>query len=393
VAVKKKTIKKAAVKKVTAKKTVVKSAVKKAVKPVVKSVVKKAVKKKVEIKKVVSKKDVKQKAEVKKVEKKAAIKKEAKPTKVAKAKKAVKEVKEKIVKVVKEKVSAVKGVVKNTTTKKDMSVNKKTSTVVKKVTTKKKPVIDIKDILEKELQASEPAKEYDELVLKKYETGAHSAHTGYSYDVLPTQDLPGFYGMDRAIILPVDPTFAFIYWEATEYTMHKIHEQYGFDSKLIIRVYDVTNIEFNGHNANDSWDLEVYHRIGSWYIKHGRGDRNLLVDLGLRFADGSFRVVARGKTMYFPRSTMVAPGKILWMLVDEFGNKVISDVEEYTEQDLQLLKYILGEEKFKKLLKGDLDIFAGASAWGRIPAIENYIDLSKLPSSRSGTAFLTSNFK
>ena len=84
---------------------------------------------------------------------------------------------------------------------------------------------------------------------------------------------------------------------------------------------------------------------------------------------------------------MVAPGKIFWMLVDEFGNKIISDIEDYTEEDLRLLRIIMGDERFKRFMTGGMDIFLGGSAWGRLPMIENFIDLAKLPSSRSGSSW------
>ncbi|MBN1114058.1 MAG: DUF4912 domain-containing protein [Oligoflexia bacterium] len=236
---------------------------------------------------------------------------------------------------------------------------------------------------EAETVQSDFPKEYEEISLKKYDSGAHSSHTGYFYDPLRTEEPPHSYFIDRAVILPIDPKFAFIYWETREDTLHHLHERYGFDAKLVVRVYDVTNIDFNGYNAHEWWDIEVYHRIGSWYIKHSRGDRNLIIDIGLRAGDGTFHVIARSRSISFPREHMVAPGKILWMLVDEFGNKVVSEVEDYTDEDLKLLRAILGEERFKRLREGGLDIFLGGSAWGRLPVVEHYIDLSKLMSSGS----------
>ena len=88
---------------------------------------------------------------------------------------------------------------------------------------------------------------------------------------------------------------------------------------------------------------------------------------------------------------MVAPGKIFWMLVDEFGSKHISDIEDFTEEDLMLLRKIMGEDRFKHFMKGGLDIFLGSSARGKIPLIENFIELanlpSSIPSSRSGSGW------
>ncbi|MEI6093158.1 MAG: DUF4912 domain-containing protein [bacterium] len=221
----------------------------------------------------------------------------------------------------------------------------------------------------------------EELTLTKYDIGAHTTYVEYAYDPMKTEEPSPVYFMDRVVILPIDPRFAFMYWEVKEDTLNHFFQMYGYDSKLTLRVYDVTNIEFDGYNANEWWDIEVYNRVGTWYLKHYKSDKNLIVDVGVVSADGNYHVISRSKAIYFPRDHMVAPGKILWMLVDEFGNKVISEIEDYTEEDIRLLRKILGEERFKVFMKGGLDVFLGGSVWGRLPIIENFIDLGKIPSS------------
>jgi len=317
-----------------------------------KTTVAKAAVKKTASKKTVAKKTVTKKAEVKKpAVKKATVKKPV------------------IKKVAEEKPTVKKAVVKKTIVKK-AAVKKATAPRIK----------EIKDISE-------------ELILTKYETGAHTHYTDAEYkkDILEIEEPPYCYDINRVVVLPVDPTFAFLYWEVREDTMNAMFQQFGYDSKLTLRVYDVTNIEFNGLNANEWWDVEIYNRIGTWYLKHFKGDRNLIVDVGVKSSDGNYHVINRSKTAYFPRATMVAPGKIFWMLVDEFGNKRISEIEDFTEDDLILLRKIMGEDRFKRFLKGGMDIFLGSSAWGKIPLIENYIELAKLPSSmpssRSGSGW------
>lgn len=221
----------------------------------------------------------------------------------------------------------------------------------------------------------------EDLTLTKYDIGAHTTCVEYAYDPMKTEEPSPLYFIDRVVILPIDPKFAFMYWEVKEDTLNHFFQMYGYDSKLTLRVYDVTSIEFDGYNAHEWWDIEVYNRVGTWYLKHYKSDKNLIVDVGVVSANGEYHVISRSKTIYFPRDHMVAPGKILWMLVDEFGNKVISEIEDYTEEDLKLLRKILGEDRFKLFMKGGLDVFLGGSVWGRLPIIENFIDLAKIPSS------------
>ena len=51
----------------------------------------------------------------------------------------------------------------------------------------------------------------------------------------------------------------------------------------------------------------------------------------------------------------------------------------------------MGEERFSRFMKGGLDIFLGASAWGRLPIIETYMELECMPSSRSGSSSMPSS--
>ncbi len=329
--------------------------------PVKKNTVKKMVTKKTAVKKPAVKKATAKKASVKKpVAKKTAVKKPAAKKTKDKQVLAKKPELEKVVskKTIVKKAAAIKNITKKPAKKEKLTVNK--------------AVEEVKDISE-------------ELVLTKYETGAHSNYPEYYKDPLETEEPPYSYDINRIVILPVDPTFAFLYWEVREDTLNSMFQQFGYDSKLTIRVYDVTNVEFNGFNANEWWDVEIYNRIGSWYLKHFKGDRNLVVDIGILSTDGNFHVIHRSKTIYFPRDNMVAPGKIFWMLVDEFGNKLISDIEDFTEEDMRLLRMIMGEDRFKRFMKGGMEIFLGGSAWGRIPEIENFINLANIPSSRSGS--------
>ncbi|HOW17022.1 MAG TPA: DUF4912 domain-containing protein, partial [bacterium] len=291
-------------------------------------------------------------------------------TKKVSSKKAPKEETKKVVKK-----PTKKATTKKTTKKKITTKKVSTKKVITKKTTKKIKVL----VAEPDYRINE------ELTLTKYDIGAHTAPNVYHKDPMQTEEPPHTYDINKVVILPIDPKFAFIYWEVRQDTIDGVISAFG-PGKLTLRVYDVTNIEFNGYNAHEWWDMDVHHRFGTWYLRHNKSDRNLMVDIGIRGNDGNFHAIYRSKAIYFPRDFMVGPGKILWMLVDEFGNKLISDIEDYTDADLELLKKIMGADRFKRFMKGGLDIFLGASAWGRIPIIDTYIDLESMPSSRSGSS-------
>lgn len=342
----------------------------------------------------------------KKITKKPAVKTvkktttKAKPVKKAAEKKAPAK-KTTVKKIVVKKTAAKKPTEKKTVEKKIVKKPTIKKAEAKKTTAKKpaakkvavkKPVVKRSAIKKEKVLVKVKEPDYrinEELMLTKYETGAHTAPQVYHKDPMQTEEPPHGYDINRVVLLPVDPKFAFIYWEVRQDTIDSVRHAFG-GGNLTLRVYDVTNIEFNGYNAHEWWDMEVHHRIGTWYLRHHKSDRNLMVDIGIKSRDGNFHAISRSKSIYFPRDFMVGPGKILWMLVDEFGNKLISDIEDYTDADLELLKKLMGADRFKRFMKGGLDVFLGASAWGRIPIIDTYIELEALPSSRSGSSMPTS---
>ncbi|MCX6111983.1 MAG: DUF4912 domain-containing protein [Proteobacteria bacterium] len=337
------------------------------------------------MKKVIAKKKKKPKTTAHKAKKKASIKKIIKKPET---KKTEKKIEKKIVKKIVKK-PEIKKITKKTAKK---TADKKIIKIADQIADKLK-IFDVKAIEKKSATPKrltfttdlftyqELRNTKEEMTLTKYDIGAHTTSVEYAYDPMKTEEPSPIYHIDRVVILPIDPKFAFMYWEVKEDTLNHFFQMHGYDSKLTLRVYDVTNIEFDGYNAHEWWDVEIYNRVGTWYLKHYKSDRSLIVDIGVVSIDKNFHVMARSKSIYFPRDHMVAPGKILWMLVDEFGNKVISEIEDYTDEDLRLLRKILGEDRFKLFMKGGLDVFLGGSLWGRLPVIENFIDLAKIPSS------------
>ena len=117
--------------------------------------------------------------------------------------------------------------------------------------------------------------------------------------------LPLDYGDTKITILPRDPICIFAYWSISEKYFDKLKQQYGeslfVDSKLVIRVYDTTDISFDGSNANRYFDVFVTPDSNSWYINVGEFNRSWCADLGYLTKDGKFISVARSNKVSMPR--------------------------------------------------------------------------------------------
>ena len=189
-------------------------------------------------------------------------------------------------------------------------------------------------------------------------------------DKFATGDLPYEYHKDRVMMLIIDPTFFYSYWEITQHKLEEAKKVAGWDSNLTLRVYDVTDIHFNGLNAHTYVDMEIYERIGCWYIRLDKPNRDLVIDIGFKNGSGHFHMIARSNYAKLPPLKMAPEGPIKWMAVDDLGNYVITDIEEYTEADMILLRKILGEALFRKFLSGEFRGMLFSTIFKKVPNIK-----------------------
>ncbi|MBT9537455.1 MAG: DUF4912 domain-containing protein [Nitrospirae bacterium] len=115
----------------------------------------------------------------------------------------------------------------------------------------------------------------------------------YGVAVTAKKPLPVEYGEDRITLMTVDPWKLFAYWEVKENTLSKIK------GTLVLRVYDVTGIYFDGKNANLVFDVPVFGRIGDSYIGVGP-DKAFIVDIGAVSKGGDFVMIARSNQALTP---------------------------------------------------------------------------------------------
>jgi uncharacterized protein len=117
------------------------------------------------------------------------------------------------------------------------------------------------------------------------------------------QELPNEYGQDKIVLQVRDAWWIHSYWEVTGHTYERLKKDLKdefFRAKKILRVYDVSNIIFDGSNANNSFDIQVHDHSSSWYIDTGGPGRSWCVDLGLLLSDGRFIMIVRSNTVCTP---------------------------------------------------------------------------------------------
>jgi hypothetical protein len=111
-------------------------------------------------------------------------------------------------------------------------------------------------------------------------------------------DLPQGYGESRIVILPRDPQWAYTYWDVPNEHKEDLRRQGG--QQLALRLYDATDIDM-GHQAPHSVQEYPCDELArEWYVPIPVSDRDYVVEIGYRCADGRWLILARSSTVRIP---------------------------------------------------------------------------------------------
>lgn len=125
----------------------------------------------------------------------------------------------------------------------------------------------------------------------------------YTMEDLATADdglgeIPGGYGEDRIVLLPRDPQWAYAYWDITNERKEVLRSQGG--QQLALRMYDVTDINMEYQSPHSIQEYPLDEMAREWYLSIPVSDREYLLDIGYRCADGRWLVLARSAEIRIP---------------------------------------------------------------------------------------------
>ncbi|MFA6142029.1 MAG: DUF4912 domain-containing protein [Candidatus Omnitrophota bacterium] len=153
---------------------------------------------------------------------------------------------------------------------------------------------------------------------------------GHSLKVRERQEFrfPSGYGDNKIVLLVRDPWWVFTYWEIRkdreEEIVRKIESAGERASKSVLRVYDVTSVNFNGKNAHSFFDIELKNLASNWYINVNSPDRAWVVDIGILSNKGNFYLLARSNVVRTPAFGMSDVLDAEWMMPDDGYWKMFS---------------------------------------------------------------------
>ncbi|MFH1429169.1 MAG: DUF4912 domain-containing protein [Candidatus Margulisiibacteriota bacterium] len=135
----------------------------------------------------------------------------------------------------------------------------------------------------------------------------------------PEWTLPKKYDDTKVALLIRDPYWLHSYWEINSETASDVQNKLGHNmfasSHIALRIYDVTDIVFDGANANNYSDINVGEAL-SWYIHVPASNRSYCAEIGYKTPDGRFFAVARSNVIEAPRHGVSDILDEEWMAVE-----------------------------------------------------------------------------
>lgn len=199
-------------------------------------------------------------------------------------------------------------------------VMRKLKEKIKKITQKKPAAKKTAKIVEKTHPAEDAKKEIHGTNEMAVERSKFSHPEVSRVRRMMPHELPGGYDQDKIVLQVRDPWWLHTYWEVRWATFERLKQDLGdvfYRSKRVLRVYDVSQIIFNGSNAHRYFDIHVNEYSNNWYIDAAGPGRSWVVDYGLLLPDGRFITIVRSNVASTP---IEGPSWITdeeWMIPEE----------------------------------------------------------------------------
>jgi uncharacterized protein len=146
---------------------------------------------------------------------------------------------------------------------------------------------------------SRPMEAQETVEAAKFELGQEDAFGGTLADVDEgLADLPSGYGESRIVLMPRDPQWAYAYWDIPGEHKEELRRQGG--QQLALRIYDVTDIDLDYQSPHSIQEYPSDEMAREWYLPVPVSDRDYVIDIGYRCADGRFLVLARSAKVHVP---------------------------------------------------------------------------------------------
>ncbi len=116
-------------------------------------------------------------------------------------------------------------------------------------------------------------------------------------------ELPFSYNETKLFLMVRDPYCIFSYWDVSGHTWAWVQDMFQRipGSRSLLRVHDVTDVEFQVSGSHSFYDVDVALGARNWYLHVNAPNREWLVDLALIEPSGKYHLIARSNRVKTPR--------------------------------------------------------------------------------------------
>ncbi|MCD4780850.1 MAG: DUF4912 domain-containing protein [Candidatus Omnitrophica bacterium] len=153
--------------------------------------------------------------------------------------------------------------------------------------------------------------------------------------------LPTDYGISQITLLTRDPFWIYAYWEINPKSL-KENQTISMHVKkhgcFTVRIYDVSQIHFNGQNANHTFDVDIdVSHENEKYIQVWGDNANYCAEIGYRTASDDFLALARSNVIQTQRSSLAEQNTVTLMQTKEHnGSFLLENVKDYRKDTKNL---------------------------------------------------------
>lgn len=107
----------------------------------------------------------------------------------------------------------------------------------------------------------------------------------------------------QMVMLIRDPFWVYIYWDFSKALLTKAETmlaQWGDEGRALIRIYDITDLEFDGRRSHWHFDVDVLLEARSWYVHVGIPNRTYIADIRISNGAGECLVLATSNSVHTP---------------------------------------------------------------------------------------------
>jgi hypothetical protein len=142
---------------------------------------------------------------------------------------------------------------------------------------------------------------------------SHSPEPPVSGPPLSAAVLPSGYNDNRFVLLARDPYWLYAYWDfSTEEISTALTQLGSQEVRPILRVFDVTYLDFNGTNAWKAMDIELTPFATNWYFPVPQPNTSYCAEVGYQSPDGRFVALGRSNVIITPRDGVSPDTTLRW---------------------------------------------------------------------------------